>query len=349
MRLAAAGFGLPLLMMAGCGLAAAPQPPSLKLPEPVTDLTAQRIGDEVELHWTMPKRDTDKVLLSGNQKIQVCRGVDSGACAAVGTASFAPQASAAYTDHLPATLNSGPPLLLNYTVILENHAGRSAGPSNVAVTAAGTAPRQIENLRAQARPDGVALTWTSEGGEETVRINRKVVETAGSKKPQNPAQTPQEQTLEYSGKDEGQVLDHDAALDHTYAYTVQRIAKLTVQGQSVEVDSLSSSTITINARDVFPPAVPKGLQAVADPEARTIDLSWQPNTEADLAGYMVYRRDAGSNMPPVKISSTVQPVPSFRDTGVTPGHGYEYSVSAVDHDGNESARSAEVEEALPQP
>ena len=40
--------------------------------------------------------------------------------------------------------------------------------------------------------------------------------------------------------------------------------------------------------------------------------------------------------------------PSFRDAAVLPGHTYAYSVSALDRDGNESPRSAEVEETLPQ-
>jgi len=348
LRLTAAGFGLPFLLMAGCGLAAAPQPPSLKLPEPVTDLTVQRTGNQVELHWTMPKRDTDKVLLAGEQKTRICRQVEKEPCVIAGTASFAPQAAAAYTDHLPAGLSSGPARLLTYTVILLNHAGRSAGPSNAAVTAAGSAPPQVVNLRAEARTDGVVLSWTAEGGEETVRIDRKLVEAAGAKKRQSSAQTPQEQTLEYSGKDEGRVLDHDAALDHTYTYTAQRIVKLTLEGQPVEVAGAPGETITIDARDVFPPAVPQGLEAVADPEAKAIDLSWQPDTEADLAGYVVYRREAGSGAPPARISPAALAAPSFHDAAVTPGHSYEYSVSAVDHDGNESARSAEVEEALPQ-
>lgn len=348
MRLAAAGLGLPLLMMAGCGLAASPQPPSLKLPEPVTDLTAQRTGDQVELHWTMPKRDTDKVLLKGEQKAEICRRVEKEPCVIAGTASFAPQAAAAYTDHLPAEVTSGPARLLAYTVILKNHAGRDAGPSNAAVTAAGSAPPPVANLRAEAQAAGVVLSWTAEGSDATIRIDRKLVETAGAKKPQNSAQIPQEQTLEYSGKDEGRVLDRDAALDHTYTYSAQRIAKLTLDGQPVDVASAPSETITIDARDVFPPAVPQGLEAVADPEAKAIDLSWQPNTEADLAGYVVYRRETGSGAPPVRISPSALAAPSFHDAGVTPGHSYAYSVSAVDHDGNESARSAEVEEALPQ-
>jgi hypothetical protein len=344
-----AGFGLPLLMMAGCGMVAAPQPPSLKLPEPVTDLTAQRVGNQVELHWTMPKRDTDKVLLVGDQKVRVCRHVESNPCVIAGNPLFAPQATATFTDTLPTALTAGAPRPLAYTVELENHAGRSAGPSNTAVTTAGAAPSQIANLGARAQADGIVLSWTPEGGDATIRIHRTLAEKpVAQKSGGQKSQLPAEQTLEFSGKDEGRVLDHDAALDHMYTYTAQRIVTLAVEGKSVAVASIPSKSITINARDLFAPATPAGLQAVADPEARAIDLSWQPDTEPDLAGYTVYRRDAGSSAAPVRISPPAQPALSFRDTTAQPGHTYDYSVSAVDHDSNESLRSADVEETLPQ-
>ena len=352
LRLAAAGLGLPFLMMAGCGMIAAPQPPSLKLPEPVTDLTAKRAGDQVALHWTMPKRSTDKVLLVGDQKVQVCRRVDSGPCAVAGNLLVAPLAAGAFTDHLPAADLSGPPRPLVYTVELNNHAGRNAGPSNTAVTTTGAAPRQLAGFRATAQADGIVLSWTPEGGDATVRIHRTLIEKPGTEKPGTEKPGAQksaaslEQTLEFSGPDQGRVLDRDAALDHTYTYTAQRIAQLTLQGQAIEVASAPSESITIDACDLYPPATPQGLQAVADPEARAIDLSWQPDTEADLAGYTVYRREAGSDALRERLSTEVEP--SFRDTKVVPGHTYKYSVSAVDRDGNESPRSADVEESLPQ-
>jgi hypothetical protein len=354
LRLAAAGpallllLSLPLLMVAGCGLVAAPQPPSLKLPDPVTDLTAQRTGNQVELHWTMPKRDTDKVLLVGDQRVQVCRRIESGPCEVSGNLLVAPKADAAFTDSLPAALLSGPPRMLSYTVELNNHAGHNAGPSNIAITAAGAAPPQLSELHARAQAEGIVLSWTPGSGDETVRIHRVLLEKTNAQKPgAQKTSAPVEQTLEFSGRDQGRVLDHDAALDHTYTYTAQRIIKLTLQGHSVEVASASSESITVDARDLFPPAVPEGLQAVADPEAHVIDLSWQPNTESDLAGYIIFRREAGSSTPPVRISPLAEPDPSFRDKDVQLGHTYEYSVSAVDHDGNESPRSAEVEESLP--
>jgi hypothetical protein len=344
LRLAAVALGTPLLLLAGCGMVAAPQPPSLKLPEPVTDLSAQRTGNQVALHWTMPKRTTDKVLLAGDQKIQVCRRVGSEPCAIAGNLTAPPEKAATFTDELPVALASGAPRPLVYTVELENRSGRTAGPSNTAFTSAGSAPLQIANLAAHVEADGIMLTWTPEGGDSTIRIQRKLADKSIDKK----STLPLEQTLEFSGTDDGRVLDHDAALDHTYTYTAQRVAKLTLQDKSIEVASVPSEAITIDARDVFPPATPAGLQAVPDPEAGTIDLSWQPNTEADLAGYTVYRRDAGLNATPERISPPAQAAPSFRDSTAQAGHTYAYSVSATDRDGNESPRSPEVEESLPQ-
>lgn len=342
----APGACLPLVL--GCGMVAAPQPPSLKLPEPVVNLAAQRVGNQVNLRWTMPKRTTDNLPLEGGQKAEICRQLASGPCAKVAQITVAPEVEATFTDTLPAGLLSGPPRPLTYVVELENRAGRSAGPSNRALAAAGAAPPKIANLEARAKPNGIELSWNSQGGEETVRIHRVLVTSAKQQKPPRPKSVvPVEQTLGFSGQDQGGVLDPDAALDHVYTYTVRRVAKATLEGRTVEMDGTPSESVTINARDVFPPAVPQGLQAVADPESHAIDLSWQPDSETDLAGYIIYRREEGSSAAPVRISGAPQPAPSFRDLKAEPGHTYQYSVSAVDKDGNESARSAEVREGLP--
>lgn len=339
----AAGVCLALAAATGCGMVAAPQPPSLKLPQPATDLIAQRIGNAVNLHWTMPKRATDKVLLGGGQRVEVCRRMEMGPCATVGRLVLAPEVQAAFTDVLPPALTSGPVRPLVYVVELQNHAGRSAGPSNAAVSAAGAAPAKIVGLEARATADGIVLSWKPEGGLETVRIRRTLVEKAGAKRSAaGVAAVPAEQTLEFTGEDQGRALDADAALDHIYTYVVQRVAKVTVDGRTVEMDGAPSEPVAINARDVFPPAVPKGLEAVADAEAHAIDLSWQ--ADMDAAGYVVYRREAGSDEI-VKMARVAEP--SYRDTTAVVGNAYKYSISAVDQDGNESARCAEVEETLP--
>ncbi|GGG97254.1 hypothetical protein GCM10011586_10660 [Silvibacterium dinghuense] len=330
-------------------------PPSLKLPAPVTDLTGSRAGNEVSLHWTMPKRDTEKVMLKGHQRVVICRHLDNGPCQSAGEILVEPQAKASYTDHLPAVLATGPAQQLVYTVELKNHAGKDAGPSNHVFLAAGEAPGRVEDLGAHTSADGIVLSWAQQPGNNTFRIHRELVTDPKAKavKPDESAgvPAPEQQILELSGKDKGNALDRDAALDHTYHYEVDRVAHYSFSGHDIEITSAPSATVTLDARDTFPPRVPTDLQAVPDADAGSIDLSWSPGTEPDLAGYRVYRRDAGSSEAPVRISPDGPDAvvsPSFRDTKAQAGHRYAYSVSAIDHDGNESARSPEVEEGLPQ-
>jgi hypothetical protein len=61
------------LLLSGCGTPGAPQPPSLNLPDRVTGLAAIRTGNQVALTWTMPKKNTDRLLLKGNVPVRVCR------------------------------------------------------------------------------------------------------------------------------------------------------------------------------------------------------------------------------------------------------------------------------------
>jgi hypothetical protein len=352
---------LPLLT--ACGTPGPPQPPSLYLPQPPTDLTVARSGNEVHLHWTMPKRSTDRVLLKGDQNAHICRSIAKGPCKSAGDAKYAPLAAADFTDHLPAALTSGSPQLITYTVELRNARGRTAGPSNPAYSASGVALTKPASFRSAIRADGVVLDWQPAPDDSTlIRIQRTLIPKPGSSqksasKPDSASmrqgsEVPLVQTLEvpYAAQhDPAHAFDKDAAYDQVYRYTAQRVTTLTLDGHKIEIASDPSDAFTLNTRDIFPPVVPSGLIAVASPDEHAIDLSWSPNTENDLAGYVVYRREAGSNAAPVRISPD-QPVatPAFRDANARPGTRYAYSVSAVDQDHNESARSQETEEALPQ-
>ncbi len=190
-------------------------------------------------------------------------------------------------------------------------------------------------------------------GTVLFRIERReltaTVAAEAPKSPLAPAVPDVNQTLVVhgaDGADPGQALDNSALLNRQYRYVVERVVTRAVSGQSVEVQGAPSDAIVVTTTDVFPPAVPLGLVAVADAAAGAIDLSWSPNSDSDLAAYHVFRRDIDAGLPAQQIAS-VNTEPSFRDTGVQPGHTYAYSVSAIDKNGMESKHSPDVEETLP--
>jgi hypothetical protein len=343
--------------LVGCGAPAAPAAPSLNLPMSVVNLSAVRIGDAVHLAWTMPTRTTDHLPLRHSVTAQICRGLAGGPCTKAGIVSMAPGAAVTYTDQLPSDLSHAPDRLLRYEVALLNHAGKSAGPSNFAYSAAGNSPAPVTGLTGQVTRDGVLLSWNPVPDPERamrLRIERLQLTVPAPQESRNsplapPTPSPA-QTLEVHGRDgedPGHAIDSSALFNQRYRYVVERVPSLDLSGRSVEVQGLPSEAIEVITTDRFPPAIPQGLVAVADSAAGAIDLSWTPVSDSDLAAYRVYRRDV-QGAPAQRVSS-VGAETSFRDTAVQPEHAYAYSVSAVDQSGNESERSPEVEETLPRP
>ena len=94
------------------------------------------------------------------------------------------------------------------------------------------------------------------------------------------------------------------------------------------VESVPSSRQCITPVDRFAPAAPAGLSAVPQDDG-VVELRWTPNTEADLAGYLVLRGTAG-DATLRQITEAPVPQPRFTDRGVTPGVRYVYAVVAVD-------------------
>ena len=125
------------------------------------------------------------------------------------------------------------------------------------------------------------------------------------------------------------------------------VVTLVDQPSPEQVEGDDSAPVQVLARDVFPPKPPTRLQAVFSGPGQKpfIDLVWAGNGEADLAGYNVYRHEAGSE--PVKMNTELVKTPAFRDSDVIAGRQYFYSISAVDARGNESPRSEEDSETVP--
>jgi len=348
----AAGMAASIVLgLVGCGMQGAPQAPSLRLPEPVSGLTAERAGDRVSLRWTMPRRNTDKLLLKEEVPVWVCRRAGAGACLSVGgELRIAPGAEGAFTETLPRELATGAPQLLSYFVELKNRSGRSAGLSNAAVVVGGEAPGSVEGLTAEVRREGVVLYWANGTAQSLVRLHRKLISAESKAKAQDGLTKPTPETVEQNllvAAGSGRALDKSIRFGQTYEYRAQRVTRLTVEGKMWELAGPQTEAVRVEAADVFPPSVPGALAAVASTEAETaIDVSWQPVADADLAGYVVYRCSADGDW--ARISGAEpQVAPAFHDARVQAGHTYRYAVSAVGVNGHESTRSAETQETVP--
>lgn len=358
------------LFAIGCASPGPPRPPSLNLPQPVTDLTAQRIGNQVVLHWTTPTRSTDGLDLKGSLSAQLCRQSPppNAPCTPVLTIPAHPGATSA-TDTLPPALTTDPVQRLTYRVRILNTAGRAAEPSNLAYAAAGATPPSVEPLHATPVKAGVMLEWPPQTDGSTVELDRSdpalVIAQRSSTKSRStsPLKLAGQEDPEVhlrpkhdaTNTDPGGTLDLTVRTGETYVYAAQRIRSLTLAGQHLEIRTSPSPPVTLTIQDTFPPPAPTGLAAIPGsaatkpnaPPQPSIDLSWQPVPEPDLAGYLVYRHSADSAAKPTRLTQTPILTSAFSDLTATPGQRYTYHVTAVDQSGNESPPSEEVQETLP--
>jgi hypothetical protein len=133
---------------------------------------------------------------------------------------------------------------------------------------------------------------------------------------------------------EPRYVDGDFEFGHAYFYEVRALFK---EGTTI-AESEGSQPYELIPRDTFPPARPTGLTALYT--AGAVELIWTANSEKDLAGYFVYRREDGEQFE--RLNKELLRTPILRDAGVEPGHTYVYQVTAVDLSNNESPRSEEV-------
>lgn len=388
---------IPIFLLVGCASPGPPRPPSLNLPQPVTDLVAQRIGNDVQLHWTTPAKTTDGLEIKGPLTVQICRellpATTPSSCPPVLRLTVHPGPGTA-TEALPRPLTADPVLLLSYRVLIQNAVSRAAGLSNPAFAAAGSAPASVEELRATPIKAGAMLQWRPQPSSsiaefdiELDRIDPALAIAQKATKQKTDTKTSPKQPLQLSGQepaeihlrpskqdpaltlspDLGGTIDRTVRKDETYNYTAQRVRTVHVGGQLLEIRTAASAPTSIVIRDIFPPPAPTGLAAVpttgttpssdgAPATSHSIDLSWEPVSDPDLAGYLVYRQTIASG---ASISSAASrnaferltPGPivasAFRDLTAVPGQRYSYNVTAIDRSGNESTPSPEVQETLP--
>jgi len=354
---------LPLIAMAtlvaiGCGSPGVPLPPSLELARPVTDLRAARKGNTVTLTWSPPTHTTEQRNISHGQTVEICRAFAAMKQCGVPVAKIpfpkpAPKQTQrsqqeTYTDKLPMNPAEAGQAIANiyYAVSVVNSYRRSAGLSNQAQVPAAPTLSPPENFQAQLTPDGVKLSWNPTPNPPNIPSLRFVYRIyrreSGTQSDAVAGEVP------VANDSPPSFVDHGFEWEKTYDYRATVVTKIgEADGAEQQVEGDDTSAVSVVAHDIFPPATPTGLQAVFSGPGQKpfIDLVWTPNTEPDLAGYNVYRHEADAG--PEKINKDGVSSPAYRDTEVSAGHEYTYSVSAVDVRGNESSRSEEASGSVP--
>jgi hypothetical protein len=332
-------FGLTVSLVVcaitGCATPGPPKPPSLNLPEQTRDLTATRIGNTVQLRFTVPSRSTDRLPLRGtNLTARFCRSLDAQPCQLLPSTvvpldpDTSRHASFTWTDTLPADLTQGKPRLLRYNVELLNASSRSAGLSEPAFTAAGQAPLAVAGLHAQGSRLGIVLGWDQSPQQSgDIAFERQDRTT----------------TVQFTGSTAAaSLLDTSVKLGTAYRYTATRSVTVRLGDRAIELRSSPSASVEFMLKPIYPPLAPVGLTAApftsAQDAAFAVDLIWQPVDDTGLitplSGYNVYRAEGTAQA--TRLNAVPLTLPAFHDTSAIAGRQYRYSVTAVDEKGNES-------------
>jgi hypothetical protein len=338
-------------LLFGCAAQAPPRPPRVEQPQQVTDLTVSQVGTRLELSFTPPLLAVDGERLSKSLEIEVFRfsgrSRQDVEVQIEGTRnqpgmpwkSFAmPMLSSAegqkfsYADPLLPSQFAGQ---LGFTLAFRvagitrgfrNHVihGKLSDPA-IAVLIDVSPP--VTNLRITPTEHTLGLAWsapdhTVTGRAVTTLAGYEVYKSTSGKRDSFAA-------LARTG--EPAYLDQKFEFGRAYFYKVR--ARFMQGSEPAESDD--SQVVEITPRDIFPPRAPTGLTALYTDGS--VELIWNANTEADLAGYNLYRRHGSE--PSRRLNPSLLPTPIFADTSAVAGETYSYWVRAQDSAGNESPPS----------
>ena len=377
---AALAGALRAMMMVGASAAlmgcAAPGQPTARhpiVPQAVQDLAARQEGDGVELSFTLPSESTDKKPLAEPPALEIYRVAPAasgptGAKAAMRLVDTVPSDVAPtyeengrieFRDRLdPNELARAPGQQVSYMVRTRVSRQRASADSALASLRVYPAPEPAGRLRAAVIEKGVMLAWAAPvspggaansgagagAGYESIapRSNPRVRRLGRKICPKRSCAGRLARSGSYSNRPMRTPISNSGT--RTF---IRFGARRSLAPTSVE--SADSNAVIATAKDVFPPAAPQGVVAVAIPETAGmpayVELSWAISPEADLAGYAIYRSEQ-QDTAGERLNGELLSAPTFRDTNVVSGRHYFYQVRAVDHAGNESPLSAVVEVEL---
>jgi len=329
------------MTIVSCGRKGDLIPPGTVIPAQVMDLHAEPREGTVVLAWTMPSENVDGTPLGDLAGFDVLRaaipqGQEDCGCeyAMVGTVDLEMPGGAvvigrrvAWSD--PAT-GIEPDQRYGYRVVPFNSGGYRGPESNTAKLTFLPPPPAPSGVVASPADKSVELSWEGvipEGAPLSgYNVYRSLESGTSPGRPVN--DSPVAGTV---------YVDSGLTNGTAYYYSVTALAG----SSSPYSEGAASPVVSATPADTTPPETPAGLQAV--PSKAAVLLSWLPSVDADLAGYILYRKGPGDEAP-VRLGSTPVKGITWEDRDVVAGASYSYYISAVDDASppNESALSAGV-------
>ena len=315
----------------GCGYVGAPMPPALNIPERVAVVKASQHADQLVIGFIITGKTTDGLVLNRLRAIDLRAGPPASSPAG----SMDKWAQSARQIHVEPASIDGHEIKApiagweNQDVVVAVRAlgptGRAAAWSEPLTIHVVPAP-PVPQVTAIPGPEGITLSWPREGAPKGTkwRVYRK--------------KQGDEQPAAVADATEPQWVDSGTEENAEFTYQVQTL----VPAGTRFAESEKSRPVSITFKDVFPPATPVGLNAIAG--VASIELAWEPNHEPDLRGYQVYRVEGSGAL--AKIGEPTGEV-IYSDKTIQHAKQYKYAVSAVDKLGNESKLSATVEVSAP--
>lgn len=332
----------------------------------IADLTARQDGDGVQLSFTLPTSAVGGGKLASPPAVEVLRGAlqpngsaDYKTFRVVDTIpgalidNYRSDGHVRFTDPIaPEETKAHPGGTVAYLVRTRASQKRASADSNVVSLRVFPVPERIASIEARVTESAIELSWpapahTSAGDPLSAVMGYRIYRSesnpaAGSSSAQGlPRKKGESPASPLASSETNSYNDTSFSFDQTYIYIVRSV----IQMEGGELESFESQPVTVTPRDTFPPAASQGLVAAllpgATPGSLVVDLSWSISLETDLAGYRVYRSEQEGTRGQA-LNPELLPTPAIRDTSVEPGHRYWYTVTAVDHAGNESAGSVPV-------
>ena len=306
-----------------CAKVGDPVPPQASFPDTIYDLTAQQVGNQIQLIFSVPKNEF--------QQIEIYRLCDP-------KLDFEDHANlvenVTYKDLIPYQ-NADQFLYQGLLIadqacryglrLLDWQGNRSSFSKPVQFQPIYPAEPPIQ-LVYQVNQDRIIIRWNPPAknidGSRPAHIEGYLVNS------QHTVSTPEYIDLEFQ-------------FGEMQSYRVQTISR----SRKPLALSKFSTILTLIPKDTFPPSVPKNPTIlIVEGE---VQLAWDNNNEKDLKGYFVYRGTEPNRLEkssPLITINTHMVWDSFSplDKATTAGQTFYYRVAAVDQTGNESPQSETV-------